>query len=215
MVSGMGVWNSTSKSSPLSLARTRMSEHTSTMIWLGEQGTLSTVILPASILERSRMSLMSESRCSPLRRMVCTWLSRSLAVMLGSSSRSAYPITAVIGVRISWDMFARNSLFERLASVATASSAPSRSTASTERACCSVTASVVAWRAAISHISRCPRTHDVTRKTSSKTTQPMCSSERISVGAATPYMVIGSIRPRATWSTAVTAEAVISTRQSR
>ena len=54
---------------------------------------------------------------SPLVRTIST-NSRSSASR-GMSSRSpVMPMMAFIGVRISWDMFARNSLFERVAASA-------------------------------------------------------------------------------------------------
>ena len=51
-------------------ARTRIIDATSLTTRHGEQSIDSTCILPASILDRSRMSLMIEIRCSPLRRMM-------------------------------------------------------------------------------------------------------------------------------------------------
>ena len=47
------------------------------------------------------------------------------------------------------------------------------------------------------------------------TTQPACSSHRQSVPAGAPYMDSGHAAPRTTWSSAVTADATNSTRQSR
>ncbi len=75
----------------------------------------STVAFPASILDRSRMSLSSVKRCAPLRRMVCAWPRRSRGSRSPSRSRSAKPRMAVSGVRSSWLMLARNSLLARLA----------------------------------------------------------------------------------------------------
>ncbi len=74
----------------------------------------SKVNLPASIFEKSRMSLITVSSASPLERIV--WArSRCSLVSEVSSRRSVIPITPFIGVRISWLIFARNSLFARFA----------------------------------------------------------------------------------------------------
>ena len=73
--------------------------------------------LPASTLEKSRMSLMMVSSASPERRTVSAY-SRCSAVSSVSSSRPVMPITPFIGVRISWLMLARNSLLCRLAASA-------------------------------------------------------------------------------------------------
>ena len=75
---------------------------------------------------------MITSRFSPERPTVSAY-SRCSGVSSVSSSSSVMPITPFIGVRISWLMFARNSLFARFADSATcmarlvASSARSRS----------------------------------------------------------------------------------------
>ena len=66
---------------------------------------------PASILDRSRMSLISESRCWPEAWMSCTY-SACLALSspnILSRSTSEKPMMALSGVRSSWDMLARNS----------------------------------------------------------------------------------------------------------
>ena len=64
------------------------------------------------------MSLMSASKALPLARMRCRY-----SVCVGSETIpkriSVKPSTAFMGVRISCDMFARNSLFVRFASSAT------------------------------------------------------------------------------------------------
>src|SRR5688572_6987134 len=62
----------------------------------------------ASTLDRSRMSLTRCSRLSPARRKICTYLSCS-AEREVFASRSAMPMIAFIGVRISWLMLARKS----------------------------------------------------------------------------------------------------------
>ncbi len=82
-------------------------------------------IRPASILEKSRMSLMIASSASAELRMV--WVKRrwrSFSEVPASSS--AMPRTPFIGVRISWLMLARNCDLARLASSA-ASRARARS----------------------------------------------------------------------------------------
>ena len=72
----------------------------------------SKVILPASILEKSRISLMIVRSASPLPRMVSV-NSRCRGLSSPSSSSPVMPITPFIGVRISWLMLARNSLLAR------------------------------------------------------------------------------------------------------
>src|SRR4051812_36123948 len=65
---------------------------------------------PASILDRSRMSLMRPSRCLPAA--LTRWRSGMNASSPTSSasswSISLYPMIAFSGVRSSWDMLARN-----------------------------------------------------------------------------------------------------------
>ena len=81
---------------------------------LSEKPVRSSSSCEASTLDRSRMSLIRLSRLSPARRKICTYLSCS-----GDSgvlaSRSAMPMIAFIGVRISWLMLARKSDLVRLA----------------------------------------------------------------------------------------------------
>ena len=67
----------------------------------------SSASLPASIFEKSRMSLMMSSSDSVLLRIVSTY-SRCSCVSRVSVSRPVMPVMAFIGVRISWLMFARN-----------------------------------------------------------------------------------------------------------
>ncbi len=74
----------------------------------------SSSIRPASILEKSKISLISVSNVSLLIRTVSTYSCCS-ASRLVSSNRLVSPIIAFIGVRISWLIFARNSVFIRLA----------------------------------------------------------------------------------------------------
>jgi hypothetical protein len=73
--------------------------------------------LPASILEKSKMLLMSSSRRSALVRTVDTH-SSSIGPRFRSRRRLVIPMIAFIGVRISWLMLARNSLLARLAASA-------------------------------------------------------------------------------------------------
>ena len=105
---------------------------------------------PASIFEKSRMSLMTVKRLSPLLRMIS--MNSRCSVLSGVSSRSeVIPITPFIGVRISWLMVARNWLFARLASTAslvaifaslTAFSSCSLSVSASCLACCNSVLSV-------------------------------------------------------------------------
>ena len=71
-------------------------------------------ILWASILEKSRMSLIRVSNISPLVRIVSA-KSRCRASSRVSSSRPVIPMMAFSGVRISWLMLARNWLLTSLA----------------------------------------------------------------------------------------------------
>ena len=69
--------------------------------------------MPASTLERSKMSLMSDNRCWPLVKMSPVY-SRWLSVMSPtrpSLRASENPMMALSGVRSSWLMVARNSDF--------------------------------------------------------------------------------------------------------
>ena len=129
IVRGSGISNVTSNASFFSWARGRTNDVTSPTTRHGSHSTDSTVIRPASIFDRSRMSLITASRCSPLRRIALMESRRSLAVRSKSSSRSACPMIAAIGVRISWLMFARNSLLVRLAASAAALARASSSSA--------------------------------------------------------------------------------------
>lgn len=65
-----------------------------------ENGTDSRVSLPDVILEKSRMSLMTVRRCSPL-----DWMTSTLSRCAGESGvsrrRVVMPMTAFMGVRIS------------------------------------------------------------------------------------------------------------------
>jgi hypothetical protein len=83
------------------------------------KGTASSSMRPASILEKSRMSLMIASSASPLRRIVETDSRCSSSSSLRISS-SLMPSIAFIGVRISWLMAARNVPFAAFAASAAA-----------------------------------------------------------------------------------------------
>ncbi len=76
--------------------------------------------MPASIFEKSRMSLITPSSASPEVAAVLASSRCSLSRSVCSRS-SVIPITPLSGVRISWLMLARNSDFEREASTASAS----------------------------------------------------------------------------------------------
>ena len=76
---------------------------------------VSSLTLPVSRFDRSSMSLISDSRCSPALRMWATWSRRVLratavssAVSASSSSNWVKPSTAFSGVRNSWLMRDRN-----------------------------------------------------------------------------------------------------------
>ena len=71
--------------------------------------------LPASIFEKSRMSLMIASSDVGRRRAPSAGSRAARRRASVSSSRSVMPMMPFIGVRISWLMLARNSLFARLA----------------------------------------------------------------------------------------------------
>ena len=74
----------------------------------------SRVSLPASILDRSRMSLMTWSSCSPAVLIVPS-CPACFRVTPSRRIRCAMPRMAFMGVRISWLMLARNTDFARLA----------------------------------------------------------------------------------------------------
>ena len=74
--------------------------------------------LPASILEKSRMSLMTVSSASAERLDQAEVLALLAASSSVSSASSVMPMMPFIGVRISWLMLARNSLLARLAASA-------------------------------------------------------------------------------------------------
>ena len=73
--------------------------------------------LPDSILEKSRISLIKINKESPLLRIIST---KSFCCGLSgvSNSKPVIPMTAFMGVRISWLIVARNSLLALLATSA-------------------------------------------------------------------------------------------------
>ena len=92
------------------------------MVLRRSQGAVRMLILPASMREKSRMSLMMAMRPFADSRTVEAY-SRCSSSSSVASSRSVMPITPFIGVRSSWLMLAMNSVFARLADSA-ASLAP-------------------------------------------------------------------------------------------
>jgi hypothetical protein len=104
-------------SSPLRAAGSVTRSKADSMHARRSKGCLSSSRRPASILEKSRMSLMMPSSDSPLERMMVA-NSRWRGERSVSSSRPLMPITAFIGVRISWLIVARNDPLAALASSA-------------------------------------------------------------------------------------------------
>ena len=117
-------------SSDFSCAGAAISWMTSSASWQIETGIRSSVSLPASIFEKSRMSLMITRSASPERWTVSASC-RCWPVRRVASRSSDIPITPFIGVRISWLMFARNCDFDRFAS--SAASLASRNACSDRR----------------------------------------------------------------------------------
>ena len=105
--------SATSSSSPIPwrAARSRTSERAYSSAPGTEKTVGSSRICPASIFDRSRISLSSSSRCRPELRMSPRYSScRSFSSPnMPPSSTSEKPMTALSGVRSSWDMLARNS----------------------------------------------------------------------------------------------------------
>ena len=98
----------------------------SSMLFLRLKGISSRAILPASIFEKSRMSLIIPSNVSADVWMVSI-LSNCSSFKSVSANREAIPITPFKGVRISWLIDAKNCDFDRAAcsakSLATVNSA--------------------------------------------------------------------------------------------
>ena len=105
-------------------------------------GRASSVTLPDSSLDRSRMSLIKASRISPLLRMVSAY-ERCSSDRSVISSSCVMPSTPFIGVRISWLTTARNSPLARSASSIT----PSACSRARVRSCTMRSSSAAwAWR---------------------------------------------------------------------
>jgi hypothetical protein len=107
------IWSVT----PRRLARSRTSVRALSSVAGRSKSVSSSSIRPASTFDRSRMSLISDSRCVPE-----AWMSRRYSACLSFSSpnmrsfsTSENPMIAFSGVRSSCDMFARNSDLCRLA----------------------------------------------------------------------------------------------------
>ena len=112
-----------------SRARSARSSTASSTVLRRSKSRISNSSFPASIFEKSRMSLMMVRSDSALEHMVCA-KSRCSAFSSVSSSSPVMPITPFMGVRISWLMFARNSDFRRADS-----NAASRATTSSASLC--------------------------------------------------------------------------------
>ena len=108
---------SQASSRPFSCARKASERSDSSTVSGKLKGIGSRSNLPASIFEKSRMSLMTVRSASPDTLTVLTY-SRCSASRFVSSRSSVMPMTPFIGVRISWLIDARNSLLARLASSA-------------------------------------------------------------------------------------------------
>ena len=119
MIAGIGPAASSPSVIPLSRALTPSTFTTSRSTWCGSHAMRSTSMRPASTFDRSRMSLISSTRCLPLEWIVsrCRRASRSFLPQPRFST-SVKPRMAFIGVRISWLMLARKSLFARFAASA-------------------------------------------------------------------------------------------------
>ena len=98
-------------------ARTARGSNALSMQSSREKGTLSRSSRPASIFEKSRMSLMIPSKDSADDRTISRY-SRCSGLSSVSSASSVMPRIPFMGVRISWLMLARNSLLARLAASA-------------------------------------------------------------------------------------------------
>ena len=118
IVCGIAVVHSQSSRRSFAWAETRIVESTFERISCGEQRDRVHSIRPASILERSRMSLISVSRCRPLASIVSRYSSRRCGDPKPRRRTSVKPSIPLSGVRISWLMCARNSLLAALAASA-------------------------------------------------------------------------------------------------
>ncbi len=125
IVSGIGVAELKSNWIDFSAAFPESTWKTSRIIWMGWQGMFSISTLPASTFERSRMSLIRSRRCFPLEWIVFRYFLGSFCLPYPRRKTSVKPRMAFIGVRISWLMLARKSLFAWLAASAASFATPS------------------------------------------------------------------------------------------
>ena len=102
------------KDRPFCVARLFQSPDTASSRPWRSKSTISRVRRPASIFERSRMSLSWASKPSPDSLIIATWRCCSLDSWL-ANNKSAIPSTPFKGVRNSWLMVARNSDLARFA----------------------------------------------------------------------------------------------------
>ena len=117
IAAGMAESRSQRSSIPFSSAFSDIVLSRSFTMAASENGIASSSSRRDSIFEKSRMSLRIESSDSPDDRTVVRQ-SRCSAVSAVSSTSPVIPRMPFMGVRISWLMFARNSLLARLASTA-------------------------------------------------------------------------------------------------
>ena len=117
----------------------------------GENAVSSSVMRPAPSLAWSRMSFSIRSRLPPDSRII-TAISRCAGVSRSSSKASASPITAFIGVRISWLTVAMKRAFA--ASARPAASSASRNPFAVPSSACRATSSSRIRRARLSSSSR-------------------------------------------------------------
>ncbi len=122
-----------SSSTPLRRAATATIRPGSRAIAPSRKGRGSRRRNPASMREKSRMSLITPSSARPEDRMVSANIRWRVSSLVPASS-SAMPSTPLIGVRISWLMVARNSLLARSAARAASTAASSRATVSSSSA---------------------------------------------------------------------------------
>ena len=115
--SGMSGGKCEANSRPFSCARTANTFIVSATVSRNLNSTRSNSSFRASTFEKSRMSLI-KSRSDAAEVFTVVRYSRCSAVNLVSKANSVMPTMAFIGVRISWLMFARNSLLARVASSA-------------------------------------------------------------------------------------------------
>ena len=130
-VTAVDTWYASS--SPFSCARGASERTVSSSTRVRSKSMTSISSLRASILEKSRMSLMRPRRASAELFTVSRYV-RCSSVRSVPRARSVMPITPFIGVRISWLMLARNSLFARLAASAASFACASSAVRSCTRA---------------------------------------------------------------------------------